>query len=110
MKKIIASIIILLVLCLSINFDINLKVNAFTSNISIFSESDIEELKENGEFSGERILIVLNSNLSELNRVYSVDDFPEIELDSVAELTYLSRNALIEQISSTNYENFPYKK
>ena len=107
MKKIIASIIILLVSCLSINFGINIKVNAYTSNISIFSESDIEELKENGEFSGERILIVLNSNLSELNRVYSVDDFPEIELDSVEELTYLSRNALIEQISSTNYENFP---
>lgn len=52
-------------------------------------------------------MIDLNSNLSELNRVYSVDDFPEIELDSVEELTYLSRNALIEQISSTNYENFP---
>ena len=106
MKKIISSIIILLVLCLSINFGININVNASMSNIGIFSESDIEELKENGEFSGERILIVLNSNLSELNRVYSVDVFLEIELDSIKELTDLSRNALLEQVLSIDLNNF----
>ena len=106
MKKIIASIIVLLVLCLSVNFGINIKVNASTSNISIFSESDIEELKENGEFSSERILVVLNSNITELNKVYTVDDFPEIELDSIKELTDLSRNALLEQVLSIDLNNF----
>lgn len=106
MKKIVASSIVLLVLCLSLNFGINIKVNASTSNISIFSESDIEELKENGEFSSERILVVLNSNITELNKVYTVDDFPEIELDSIKELTDLSRNALLEQVQSTDLNNF----
>lgn len=106
MKKIIASIIVLLVLCFSLNFGINIKVNASTSNISIFSESDIEELKENGEFSSERILVVLNSNITELNKVYTVDDFPEIELDSIKELTDLSRNALLEQVLSIDLNNF----
>ena len=48
----------------------------------------------------------MNSNITELNKVYTVDDFPEIELDSIKELTDLSRNALLEQVLSIDLNNF----
>lgn len=105
-KRILSNIIILLILALILNFSINIKVNAsMNDNINILSESEIEGLTENGKFSSERILVVLHSNVDELNKVYSIDDFPEIELDSIKELTHLSRNALIEQLSSNDVIN-----
>lgn len=105
-KKIIIFINLFLLLCVFFNSGLNVNAHSDeTFSSSLISESLIDELSETGQFSSDRILIVLDTNLNELDKEYTVDDFPELELKSVTELTKMSKQVLVEQINSIEMSN-----
>jgi len=104
LKKIFVLINMLFVAIILISFsNVRLFAHEGESNFKKqIEESMISDIAKNGEFSGNRILVVLNKQATSYFKDYSVSDFPEIDISSVEMLTEKSSLSLKKQLLFEN--------
>lgn len=70
-----------------------------------FAESKQEDRMDSLGFAEDRVLVVLSNKETKSFRNYTKDDFSEIKISSVKELTKSSKEKLVKQLNDVNAKN-----